>query len=239
MKTTPIIKKSILLALLYVLMACGATEKPGEQDKRNLIHSGNAAMIAEASEIIQSGDLILRTGSDFSSEQIKRFSKKDKTYSHAGIAVIDSGITFVYHIEPDFKKINNRVRIEKLDSFCNPAVNIGFGIARYKMGHDERDEFLNYLKEQYINQVVFDMNFDLTTNDEMYCSEMIKKGLFYATNGKIIIEADRLNDKSKYKLIKQYFGVKEERFANMEIIPIDHLFLNPHCTMIKEFVFDK
>jgi hypothetical protein len=66
---------------------------------------------------------------------------------------------------------------------------------------------------------------------------MIRKGLYKATGGRVSIEVQRLTDKSKYKIIKQYFKVPEKRFANMEIIPIDRLYLNPQCEMIQRYTY--
>jgi hypothetical protein len=48
-----------------------------------------------------------------------------------------------------------------------------------------------------------------------------------------------MNDKSKYKIIKQYFKLQEKQFVNREIIPIDRLYLNPSCTIIKRFTYQQ
>lgn len=198
----------------------------------------NLAMIAEAKRVIKDGDLILRTGNDYSSEQIKLFSKKDKTYSHGGIAFYDSGDIYVYHIVPDYFHVKDKVRKEKLDSFCNPAQNLSFGVARYALDSTEVDVFHQYLDKQYKKKIPFDVVFNLKSNDSMYCSEMIKKGLALATKNRIVIPTDHFTDRSKYKMISQYFKVPEKRFAGMEFIPIDLLFVNPDCQVLKRFVYE-
>jgi hypothetical protein len=81
------------------------------------------------------------------------------------------------------------------------------------------------------------MQFALETDDKMYCSEMIKKGLARSTHNRIVIETDRLNDRTKYRLIERHFKLKEKQFANREIVMVDRLFLNPHCTIIKKYRF--
>ena len=199
----------------------------------------NDSLIKDAISFIKNGDLILRTGTDYSSDQVRLMSKTDKTYSHGGIAILDSGTIYVYHVEPDYHYVNDKVRKEKLDSFCNPFRNYGFAIARYALSDEEANRFIKYLDKQYQKKIPFDMKFELKTDDKMYCSEMIKKGLAISTGNKIIIATDRMNDKSKYKLIKQYFKLQEKDFVNREIIPIDHLFINPHCSVVKKYVFEK
>ena len=105
------------------------------------------------------------------------------------------------------------------------------------MKEKETHEFINYLEQQYQKKVKFDMAFNLKTDSAMYCSEMITKGLDLATQHKLKIEIQRLTDKSKFKIIKQYFRVPEKAFANMEIIPIDRLYLNPKCTIIQRYTY--
>lgn len=194
-------------------------------------------MIREAKSMIRNGDLLLRTGTDFSSEQVKNFNKTDKTYSHGGIAVIEHDSIFVYHVEPDFHYLTDKVRKEPVDSFFNPDKNEGFGIARYDLTEEENQQFLAYLDTQYRKKIPFDIRFDLKTDDSMYCSEMIRKGLARATHNRIQIPTDRITDKRKYKVIRQYFKIDNKAIAERDLIFIDHLFLAPGCSVIKRFVF--
>jgi Permuted papain-like amidase enzyme, YaeF/YiiX, C92 family len=232
-----------LFFALAILASCNSNNAPQPEDdlgikSANEKRSNNLAMIAEARKGIKDGDLILRTGTDFSSEQVKQFSHKDKTYSHGGIAFHDSGDIYVYHVVPDYYHVTDKVRKEKLDSFCNPVQNLGFAVARYQMDSAEIGVFRNYLNEQYKKQIPFDMKFDLVSNDSMYCSEMIKKGLMLATNNRIHIENEKFRDRSKYKLITQHLKMKEKQFEGMEYVPIDHLFVRPDCQVIKRYLYE-
>lgn len=233
------------LILMVLLAACsGKSGEPASTDDNLGIRSAdekraaNLTMIDEVRNTIEDGDLILRTGNDFSSEQVKLFSQKDKTYSHGGIAFHDSGDVYVYHVVPDYYHVKDKVRKEKLDSFCNPAQNLGIGIARYKLDSAEKMVFRNYLQTQYEKKIPFDITFNLRSNDSMYCSEMITKGLQLATKDRIKIEIDKFNDRSKYKLVKQYLKMTEKEFIGREFIPIDHLFINPDCQVLKRFVYE-
>src|SRR5262245_41401742 len=92
--------------------------------EKQQVRAANDSLLKDASAIIQPGDLILRTGNDYASEQIKSLSKQDATYSHSGIAFVDSGKVYVCHVETDYLHVHNKVKRELLDSFCNPAKNI-------------------------------------------------------------------------------------------------------------------
>jgi hypothetical protein len=237
-------KRFCQFILCAMLAACGSNKQEAEADDMGIRDvktrkENNLSMVAEARTMIKDGDLILRTGTDYSSEQVKLFSKDDKTYSHGGIAFHDSGDIYVYHVVPDYYHITDKVRKEKLDSFCNPAQNLGFGIARYKMDSAETGTFRRYLDKQFRAKIPFDIRFQLNTDDSMYCSEMIKKGLILATNGRITLANDRLTDRSKYKMISQYFKVPEKVFANREYVPIDQLFLHQNCEFIKRFTYEQ
>lgn len=232
-----------LYLAIAALAACNSNSAPQPEDDLG-IKSGveknkaNLAMVTDARNFIKDGDLILRTGNDFSSEQVKQFSKKDKTYSHGGIAFHDSSDIYIYHVVPDYYHIKDKVRKEKLDSFCNPVQNLGFAVARYEMDSSEIKTFRNYLDKQYQKKIPFDMTFNLRSDDSMYCSEMIKKGLILATKDRIHIDNEKMLDRSKYKLIIQHLKMKEKNFAGAEYVPIDHLFVRPDCKVVKRYVYE-
>ncbi len=228
---------------LLAIFSGGCTDPETENGSVDIVtqraqfRKENDSLIREARKIIRSGDLLLRTGTDFSSEQVKNFNKNDKTYSHGGIAVVEHDSIFVYHVEPDFHYLTDKVRKEPVDSFFNPDKNEGFGIARYDLSESEKRDFLAYLDSQYRKQVPFDIRFDLSTDDSMYCSEMIRKGLSRSTHNRILIPTDRITDKRKFKIIRQYFKLDNKAIASRDLIFIDHLFMVPGCSVISRQVF--
>lgn len=243
------IKNRLLLILpvcTLVLAALTGCNSTGETTAHPLdeiavevqqVKKANDSMIQEARQLIQSGDLVLRTGTDYASEQVKALSKQDQTYSHAGIALVNSGRVYIYHVEPDNQHIHDKVRKELLDSFCNPAKNLGFAVARYTLTDEQKAKLLAYMDKQYQQQVPFDKHFDLETDDQLYCSEMIKKGLAQATGNQIVVATDRITDRNKFKLIKRYFKLTEKQIVTHDLVPIDRLYLNPSCTVLKRYPF--
>src|SRR4030095_8126385 len=151
--------------------------------------------------------------------------------------VVENGEVYIYHVEPDFNHINDKVRKELADSFFSPKHNLGFAIGRYDLTEAETKDFTAYLNQQYQKKVPFDMAFRLKTDDSMYCSEMIRKGLAYSTKNRIQIEIGRIVDKNKYKIIRKYFKLTDEQIEKARIIPIDHLFLLPDCKILKRYVY--
>jgi len=233
------IKIYLPLIFSFTFYCCHSTDAPPPNELQK-----DGGMVFHADSIardlrfrVTTADLILRAGRDFSSEQVKELSPDDKTYSHGGIAVREKDEVYIYHVEPDYYYQKDKVRKEPLDSFIDHRHNEGFALARYSMDSLERTKFITFLEDKYRKQIPFDMSFDLASDDKMYCSEMIKKGLEAATNRRILIEPIPLNDRSKYKQIKQYFKMEEREFAQRPILPIDRLFLHPSCTIIQRYEY--
>ena len=53
--------------------------------------------IAAMKKNIRSGDLVTRTGNDFTSQSLRTLNRRNKTWSHCGIASIENDTLFVYH----------------------------------------------------------------------------------------------------------------------------------------------
>jgi hypothetical protein len=168
-------------------------------------------------KIVKTGDLILRTGRDFTSETMKQLSLTDKTYSHCGIASIENDTVFVYHSIGGEWNPNQKLRKDPFEFFCNPYENRGFGIFRYHLTPIEDSIFINVVHIFYKKEIKFDMQFNLATNDRMYCSEFVYKSLSKAINHKIILPTTTFN--------------------HIKFVAIDNLFINPLCKQIKRVVF--
>jgi len=74
------------------------------------------------------------------------------------------------------------------------------------------------MDEYYRRGVEFDFDFDMYTDDKMYCSEMIYKALLLATNNENYIPLSHVIEKP--------------------YVAIDNLYLNDHCNLIFCFNYD-
>ena len=175
------------------------------------------ASIEKEKPLIHQGDMILRTGSDFTSESLRQLSLTDRTYSHCGIASIEHDSVFVYHSLGGEWNPDEKLRRDPLELFCNPLENRGFGIFTFNFNDRQRHSLDSVVRSWYKKGVMFDMNFDLATDDRMYCAEFVSKAITTATNKQIIFSTTRIN--------------------NFEFVAVDNLFLNKYCTEVKRIRF--
>jgi hypothetical protein len=166
--------------------------------------------IQQAKHLIGQGDMILRTGNDFTSESLRRLSTQDKTYSHCGIASIENDTVFVYHSLGGEWNPDQKLRRDLLERFCSPAGNHGFGIFTFNFSDIQKHDLDSVVRSWYRKGVMFDMNFDLTTDDRMYCAEFVSKAINIATNKQVLFPTTTIN--------------------KFEYVAIDNLFLNKYCT---------
>jgi hypothetical protein len=201
-------KKNIfLLSLAFIAFACTDNgEKRSAKEPAPLPDSllkERWKLIKTMKESIREGDLVLRCGNDFISESLSDFSQKEKLYSHSGVAMVDNGTMYIYSnmagdINPD-----EIMRRDVVDSFITPVHSIAVGIYRYDIATTELEKLRAIVHTHYINKLQFDMNFDLATDDKMYCAEMIAKAVESATNKRIIFSKSLINDELKGKYLKK------------------------------------
>jgi hypothetical protein len=167
---------------------------------------------------VKQGDLIMRTGRDFTSEAMRQLSLKDKTYSHCGIASIEHDSIFVYHSIGGEWTPDQKLRRDPFDVFCNPFENRGFGIFRYNLTAKENSDLLNIVQNFYKEAIMFDMKFDLSSNERMYCSEFVYKSIEEAYQNRISLPTTTIN--------------------HIKFIAPDNLYINPKCVEIKRVIFN-
>ena len=113
-------------------------------------------MIEEGHAFLREGDLVVRINHDPSSQFIKNFNRKDKSYSHAGIVLFKNGYPYVYHIVNGVENPGQKLRKESLTGFCNPRKNFGYGVFRYNLDSTELKKLKRIIGEWYSREVKFD-----------------------------------------------------------------------------------
>ncbi|GAA4308842.1 hypothetical protein [Compostibacter hankyongensis] len=169
-------------------------------------------LIGSAGPSLKDGDLVLRTGNDFTSQVLRQFSFRDKTYSHGGIVHIENGIPYVYHALGGEDNPDAALRRERFENFCDPVHNLGFGIYRYSLSGCEKHRLDSVVALFYRQKLPFDLQFDLHTNNRMYCAEFIYKALRLATGDDGYLPLSHL--------------------PGFTYVAVDNLFLNPHATEV-------
>ena len=212
--------------LLFFIIACHAksfypTPAPSrsDSDKEEQKITADLDTIYRDEKMIHDGDLILRTGRDFTSEIMRQLSAKDKTYSHCGIASIEHDSVFVYHSIGGEWNPDQKLRRDPFETFCNPFENRGFGIFRYRLTPKENRRLISAAQKFYAQGIMFDMQFDLASDERMYCTEFVYKAVEEASNHKISLTTTTLNQ--------------------IKFVAPDNLFMTPGCIQIKRITFNR
>ena len=168
---------SLVAALSLYLNAF--TNKPIQKE-----NSTEVTWIDDMKSSLKNGDLILRLNNDPTSQLIKQFNRKDKTYSHAGLLVMENNEPYVYHMISGDESPDGKMKREKLEDFTNRKNNSAIGIYRYQMNEDEVNKVVKALLELYESEITFDKELDLASTDKLYCAEMVKNIIEGATSNK-------------------------------------------------------
>jgi hypothetical protein len=191
-------------------------------------------MIEDGQSRLKEGDLVVRMNRDPSSRFIKYFNHKDKNYSHAGIVLFEHGYPYVYHIINGEENPDQKLRMDSLRNFCSPRKNVAYGIYRYDMSDSEIGKLKVLVHEWYTKGVLFDSLFSLQSDDRMYCSELISKAVAGATDKRIQIESIQLNP-MEASFLTAYSHLPISYTNHLPIIPIDALYVNSFCRLIKKY----
>ena len=173
--------------------------------------------IAEFKKNIQSGDVITRTGNDFTSESLRKLQQRNKTYSHCGIASIENDSLFVYHAMGGEWNPDEKLRRDPIEIFAAPEYNRGIGIFHFKIADSTRKQLILIAQEQYKKNLMFDMHFDLNTDDRMYCAEFVYKAFLKASHNYMRFNISRINQ--------------------FKFVGVDDIFLHPLCRIKKSVVY--
>ncbi len=167
--------------------------------------------------LVATGDLVVRTGNDFTSESLRSLNQRDKTYSHCGIASIENDSLFIYHALGGEWNPDQKIRRDIFSTFADPNSNRGIGIYRYPFTAGEIKTLMITVKQLYRMGIMFDMKFDLESNDRMYCAEFVYKAYRAGTNGKLAFNISRID--------------------SFSFVGVDDLFLLPQCALQKKILY--
>jgi hypothetical protein len=129
---------------------------------------------------------------------------------------------------------DEKMRKDSLSRFCNPRKNIAYGIYRYDMSTVEITRMKDIIHGWYAKGLRFDSAFSLATDDRMYCSEMISKAVTGASNKRIRIKPTQLT-MVEASFLTAYTHLPLSYTNHLWILPIDALYVNPFCRLIKKY----
>lgn len=203
----------ISLLYLFLLSTVFLLDDKGEKRQVDSRKAKSVAIIDSCETLIIEGDIMLRSGNDFISTALAELNVRDKTYSHCGIVLKGAnGELLVAHSIGGEDNPDQQLIIEPIKSWLNPDNIDGFGVVRYDMDSEQVSNLKLIIAEQYAQPVRFDMDFDLETDDRLYCSEFVSKALLHVLKDSLVYHIDTLYSKP--------------------IIGVDNLFLNSKARFI-------
>lgn len=168
-------------------------------------------------ELLQEGDLVVRRGDDMTSYMLSRMNMEDKRYSHCGLVHIENGYPFVYHSIGGEDNPDEIIRRDSANFWFSPINNLAFAIYRYNINDSLKERYMESAQEYYKIKLMFDLDFNLKSDERLYCSEMVYKAIKNTLKDSIFINTvDNLQ--------RNYVG-------------IDNLYMNPKAKLICQIRF--
>lgn len=164
-----------LCLLLYVVLPVACQQPPSDRQcmtvlERDSLIGNIAAQLPEAA-------LVLRRGNDITSIMLAEMNIHDKRFSHMGICIRGASGPIVYHIVGAESGREDFIRKENVEDFFDAANNNAIGYAPLVLSDAELRRLDRTLYNWYRQRIPFDMSFDMSTDDSMYCSELVAKAL--------------------------------------------------------------
>lgn len=208
---------TILLFLLFFASACKQPpkNKPAEPDPQKIAF--NYKKVRQLKPLLQSGDMVFRNGMDEVSQAARSFNRKDTSFSHCGIILLENDTAFVYHALGGSYNPSQKLMRQPIDSFCNPVENNEIGLYRYPLSLAQLQKLKAIVKNYYQAGLQFDLFFNFMSDDKMYCAEFVFKSLNSAVDSSL------------------------SSYVRMDTIPFgvttDDLFLHPRTKLVRREKF--
>jgi hypothetical protein len=213
----PLCLMLIAIGIYRATMALSPEKKEREEIINSPMEASNLKAVEDAISLLTTGDIVLRRGSDVTSYMLAQMNLTDKTYSHCGLVVIEDGLPWVYHSIGGEDNPDQELRRDPASSWFSPRDNLGFGIARFSPDPGQSKSLVHSIQLFYKERKKYDLDFDLETDDRLYCSEFVYKALSQA--------------------YKSSCWLNPVSISGKRFIGIDHLYLNPQTRLICQVKF--
>lgn len=159
---------------------------------------------------LSSGMLVCRAGNGFFSNYFKKYASKEQKYSHIGIISIEKDTLYVYHSEASELTGIGFVKKEKLTSFLRDIRVYDFFEFNYP--DTTKHKIVEIVKKYAANKTPFDLDFDSTNDDRLYCTELIATAVNKALDTTQISPSILVNGRRLYAL--------DDIYLDKNVIPI-------------------
>lgn len=172
----------------------------------------NRTAIDSCIKLLKQGDMVIRSGRDVTSQMFMLFNQKDRTYSHCGIVMMENGYPFIYHAIGGEDNPDAKLRRDSASFWFSTKYNMGLGICRFDLDDSQQKNLKSIVRQYYKERRMFDMNFDLASDERLYCAEFVYKAVNHAAG-----------DKSYLQPVT-FFGYS--------FVAVDNLYKNEHTKLV-------
>ena len=125
---------------------------------------------------LQNGDLIFRRGTSIESH-IVLLTDQNSEYSHIGMIYKINGELFVIHTVPKENDADpGYIKLEPINNFLSEGKATRVAVYRLIQNSSEKINIASsYVYNCYFKKLCFDNNYDLATDAQLYCTELIWK----------------------------------------------------------------
>jgi hypothetical protein len=207
-----------LCALLFLVSCQPAANNQADENILKVRIDKADKCIDSAKFLIKDYDIITRTGTDFTSRGLRNLCFTDQSYSHCGIAHYENDTLFIYHAVGGESSPDEALHRDLLEVYASGSDNEGLGIFRFNLP----DASVKYridslIKLYYAEKIKFDLQFDLSTDDKMYCAEFVAKVF------------------SRAFKIQNMFAT--HTIQHKEYLAPDDIYLHKECREVKRFSY--
>lgn len=120
---------------------------------------------------LETGDIVFRRENSFWGDIATSVSRRDGTYSHSGIIIMQNGKPFVIHAFADTDKKEAKVAMQPLAVFLQNASGVGY----FRLNFPEaiRADVAEKAMQYYRRKTPFDDKFSLYDDKAVYCTELV------------------------------------------------------------------
>ena len=187
-------------------------EQRKKLEARAAILAWNKTLADTAVLQLQHADVVLRMGNGVFSQMLAAFNQRNKSWSHAGIVLVEHGYPFVYHCSGGENDSVPCIRRDSAIRFFSPVYNMGAAVVRYPFSDSVKARLAATVHAYRRSRPVFDTRFDLGTDSALYCTEFVWKTITRAVADTTWLPTTTTGSR---------------HFAGT-----DDLFLNPHARMV-------
>lgn len=124
---------------------------------------------------LQTGDIVLRDSKGFLASMFRKMSLTERKFSHAGFIVKENNHNFVYHFIDGEK--HSGLNIDKLEDFTTNTECNSYVVYRPDYSSEQKIEIQKLITDPQNKSKAFDIDFNLKSDQSMYCTEWIYKCL--------------------------------------------------------------